>query len=60
MKKWLSKILGRAVGVRGLFRFLWQQKMWWLIPLVVVLMLVGLLMLLAVSTPLGPFIYTLI
>ncbi len=60
MMKWLSKMAGRAAGVRGLFRFLWQQKMWWMIPLVAVLMLVGLLMLLAVSTPLGPFIYTLI
>ncbi len=58
--KWLSRFTGRFAVMTGLFRFLWQQKLWWMIPLIVVLMLVGTLLILAASTPLGPFIYTLI
>lgn len=60
MKKMLARLKGRFSVVGSLFRFLWQQKMWWMIPLVAVLMLIGTLLILAASTPLGPFIYTLI
>ena len=45
--------------VRELFQFLWEQKLWWLIPMMVLLVLFGLLLIFAQSTPLGPFIYTL-
>ena len=60
MKKWLQGMKDRVWVVRSLFGFLWQQRMWWMIPMVAVLLLVGVLLLLAASTPLGPFIYTLI
>ena len=60
MKRWLEGLRSRASILRGFFGFLWRQKLWWMIPVIVVLLLVGTLMLLAVSTPLGPFIYTLI
>jgi hypothetical protein len=43
----------------GLLSFLWQQKMWWLIPMVLVLLAFGGLMVTAQSSALGPFIYTL-
>jgi len=42
-----------------LIGFLWKQKLWWLIPMLVVLLLFGLLLIFAQSTPLAPFIYTL-
>ena len=45
--------------VRELFQFLWEQKLWWLIPMMVLLVFFGLLLIFAQSTPLGPFIYTL-
>lgn len=47
-------------GIAGeLMSFLWQRKMWWLIPMVFVLLLFGGLMVTAQSSALGPFIYTL-
>lgn len=39
--------------------FLWQRKLWWLIPMVTVLMLFGLLLIFASSSGVAPFIYTL-
>ena len=60
MKKTLSVLKARTAIVRSLFLFLWEQKLWWMIPMVMVLLLIGFLLLTAASTPLGPFIYTLI
>ena len=42
-----------------LFKFLWVQRLWWLIPMVAVLVFLSGLVLLGQATPLGPFIYTL-
>ena len=48
------------LGVLGaLFGFLWRQKTWWLVPIVVGLMLVGGLAALGAASPLAPFIYPL-
>lgn len=47
-------------GIAGeLLSFLWKRKMWWMIPMVFVLLVFGGLMVTAQSTALGPFIYTL-
>ena len=47
-------------GIAGeLLSFLWQRKLWWLIPMVLVLLAFGGLMITAQSSALGPFIYTL-
>ncbi|MEK6732052.1 MAG: DUF5989 family protein [Candidatus Omnitrophota bacterium] len=48
-----AKILGE------LFRFLWQRKLWWMIPIVAVLLLFGLLIFFTQSSAVAPFIYTL-
>ena len=40
-------------------QFLGQQKKYWLIPIVVVLIALGALLVLAQSSAVGPFIYTL-
>ena len=40
-------------------QFLWQQKKFWLIPIVIVLGLFGILLIFAQSTAVAPFIYTL-
>lgn len=42
-----------------LMGFLWERRLWWLIPMVAVLLLFGGLMVTAQSSALGPFIYTL-
>lgn len=44
--------------IRDFLGFLGQNKKWWLLPVLLVLTLVGLLVV-AGSTALGPFIYTL-
>ncbi len=47
-------------GIAGeIMLFLWQRKMWWLIPMVTVLLLFGLLLVFASSSGVAPFIYTL-
>jgi hypothetical protein len=47
------------VVVGQLLNFLWQRKLWWLIPMVAVLLLFGLLLIFASASGVGPFIYTL-
>jgi len=42
-----------------LLAFLWQCKLWWLIPMVLVLLLFGLLLIFAQTSSIAPFIYTL-
>jgi len=57
--KWLKSVGRRSSIIRELLQFLWQQRLWWLIPMVVVLLVFGVLMIFAQSSPLAPFIYTL-
>ena len=47
-------------GIMGeLFSFFWVNKRWWLVPLLVALFLFGALIILAQSSAIPPFIYTL-
>ena len=45
--------------LRELFQFLWKEKMWWLAPMIIVLLLFVGVLVFGNSTGLGPFIYTL-
>ena len=48
------------LGVVGeVFAFLWERKLWWLLPMVMVLLLFGLLLVFANASGVAPFIYTL-
>jgi len=53
----------RLVSKLGIFRellvFLWRRKLWWMIPMIVVLVLFGLLLIFTQSSAVAPFIYTL-
>lgn len=42
-----------------LIEFLWKAKLWFLIPLVAVLLVFGLLLIFAQASGVAPFIYTL-
>lgn len=53
------KVTGRASVIGEFLGFLWERKLWWMIPMVTVLLLFGTLMILAQGTALSPFIYTL-
>jgi Family of unknown function (DUF5989) len=44
---------------RELFSFFWSHKRWWMVPMVLVLFLFGVLLILAQSSAIAPFIYTL-
>ena len=47
-------------GILGeLIRFLWMKKLWWMIPMVIIMVLFGLLLVFAQGSGLAPFIYTL-
>ena len=46
----------RTVG--ELVGFLWARKLWWMAPLVVVLVIIGFLLVTAQGSALAPFIYT--
>lgn len=43
---------------RELFAFLWQNRLWWMIPFVVTLLIVAVLLVFAQSSPVVPFLYT--
>jgi hypothetical protein len=59
MKAFLRS-MGSNLGVAGeLLAFLWKRRLWWLIPMVLVLLLFGLILVFASASGLGPFIYTL-
>lgn len=52
--------MGAKFGIAGeLMSFLWQRKLWWMIPSITVLLLFGLLIILTEGSALAPFIYTL-
>jgi len=54
------RVAARRFGIAGeLFSFLWSNKRWWMLPMVGVLFLFGALLILAQSSAIAPFIYTL-
>ena len=56
----LMREMGDKFGIVGeLFSFLWQQKLWWMMPIIAVLVLIGLLIGFGSASGVGPFIYTL-
>lgn len=54
--RWLAtrfSVIGR------LFAYLWRERLWWLVPMVVLLLLFTGLVLFSQSAAVAPFIYTL-
>ncbi len=52
-------VKGKVKIISELFRFLWERKLWWMIPIVLVLLLFGFLIFFTESSAVAPFIYTL-
>lgn len=44
--------------IKDFWRFLRERKKWWLLPVVLVLLAVGLLLVLSSGSAVAPFIYT--
>ncbi len=57
--KILRKLQANLSIVKELCAFLWQNKLWWMVPIVLVFLLLGVLVLFAQSSAVVPFIYTL-
>ena len=56
----VKKIISRGEEMGDLFGFLWRNKLWFMVPFIVVLMIIAFVFIAAGSSGLAPFIYTLI
>jgi len=53
-------MLSSKASIIGEFiRFLWERKLWWMIPMFLVFFAIGLLLVFTQGSALAPFIYTL-
>jgi len=59
MKAFFRSMMTNIGVVREVFEFMWKRRLWWLMPMVAILLLFGILMIFASASGLGPFIYTL-
>lgn len=56
----MLRSLGLRIRIlRQLFVFLWRARLWWLAPLLVLLLVAGVVVIVAQSSAVAPFIYTL-
>lgn len=47
-------------GIMGeLLHLLWERKLWWLLPMIALLLILGVLLIFASGSAIAPFIYTL-
>ena len=54
------KRIGMRLGILAeFFAFLWQRKLYWLIPMAAILVIFGILLVIAQGSAVAPFIYTL-
>ena len=54
-----ERFISRSGILGELIFFLWYKKLWWLIPIVVMLVVIGSLMILGGTSGIAPFIYSL-
>jgi hypothetical protein len=59
MRTFFQGMLTNAGVVGEVLTFLWKRKRWWLIPMVAALLIFGLFLILATTSGIAPFIYTL-
>jgi hypothetical protein len=57
MRKFINSLTSRTGTLGELFAYLWQNRLWWIIPAVLVLVLFGVLVVFAQVSPVSPFIY---
>lgn len=51
--------MGKVNILKEFFGFLWNRKLWWIIPMLVVFIIIGLLIVFVGSSPLAPIVYPL-
>ena len=55
----VGQFMSKADTVKQIFALLMERKAWWLVPMVVVFLMVGLLIVATQGSALSPFIYAL-
>ena len=45
--------------IKYLWSYLWKNRLWWLIPPIVIFIIVGILIAVSAAAPVSPFIYVL-
>ena len=58
MSVW-NQVAGRAGTLAEVFSFLRERKLWWMMPLFVLLLLLGLVIVLVQSSAVAPWLYPL-
>jgi hypothetical protein len=52
------QVAGRRIEIAAeLVSFLWANKRWWMVPMIIVLFVFGVLLILAQISAIAPFIY---
>ena len=59
MRRALRDMADRVAIAWELLRYLWKRRLWWMIPLVTVLLVLSSLIAFGSTSGVGPFIYTL-
>ncbi|MCK5493827.1 MAG: hypothetical protein KAJ14_12020 [Candidatus Omnitrophica bacterium] len=54
-----KKIVARFSILKELFSFLWANKLWWMMPIIIIFVLLGLVIWLTQSSAVVPYIYAL-
>jgi hypothetical protein len=57
--RFFRNAFGRFRIAGSLFSFMWRRKMWWMMPLVTVLLVLGLLVIFGQSSAISAFVYAL-
>jgi hypothetical protein len=57
--KLVRQLKSHSAVVGEVFLFLWQQKLWWLIPLAVLIFSIGVLFAIVQVSSIAPFMYPL-
>lgn len=57
--KFLDQLKNRFSIMSELITFLWLRRLWWMIPMVIVLLGFGMLIIFTQSSALAPFLYPL-
>ena len=59
MRAFIRNMIANLGVVGEVLSFFWQRRLWWLIPMIFVLLLFACLVVFAATSGIGPFIYTL-
>lgn len=54
----IKQSIVRSSTIIELLQFLWQEKLWWITPLIALLLIIGAIIIFAHSSPVAPFLYT--